>query len=153
MIARTLCRLRMFFGNYYGRPRWNSSSCFLFPGQGAQFVGMCQRLLEERTVLQLFEDAQEILGYHLLSICLHGPEEDLNKTVHCQPAIVVASLAALQHAKVTGAKVFERLLPKDLRVSSKSDERKTAQKLYLSRAVHSAGSYPGFGSTGQIGVF
>ncbi|PFX31360.1 Malonyl-CoA-acyl carrier protein transacylase, mitochondrial [Stylophora pistillata] len=66
---------------------------------------MCQRLLEERTVLQLFEDAQEILGYHLLSICLHGPEEDLNKTVHCQPAIVVASLAALQHAKVTGAKV------------------------------------------------
>lgn len=105
MIASTLCHLRIFFMRFHGRPRFISSSCILFPGQGAQYVGMCQRLVTESTVSQLFEVAEKSLGYDLLNICLHGPEEDLNKTVHCQPAIVVASLAALQHAKVTGAKV------------------------------------------------
>ena len=105
MLTRTLLPLRTFVVKFPGRSRWNSTSCFLFPGQGAQHVGMCKRFLTERTVLQLFKDASKILGYDLLSICLNGPEEELNKTVNCQPAIVVASLAALQDANVKGTKV------------------------------------------------
>ena len=64
---------------------------------------MCKRLLTpQRKVFQLFEDASKILGYDLLSLCLNGPVEELNKTVNCQPAIVVASLAALQDEEVKG---------------------------------------------------
>lgn len=66
---------------------------------------MCKRLLTQRKVLQLFADARKILGHDLLSLCLNGPVEELNKTVNCQPAIVVASLAALQDEKVKGTKV------------------------------------------------
>ena len=66
---------------------------------------MCKRLLTKKKVLQLFEDASKILGYDLLTLCLNGPVEELNKTVNCQPAIVVASLAALQDEKVKGTKV------------------------------------------------
>lgn len=68
---------------------------------------MCKRLLSQRKVLQLFEDASKILGYDLLSLCLNGPVEELNKTVNCQPAIVVASLAALQDEKIKGTKVLD----------------------------------------------
>ena len=67
---------------------------------------MCKRLVTEQTVLQLFEDAEKILGYDLLRLCLNGPVEELSKTVNCQPAIVVASLAALQDEKVKGTKVI-----------------------------------------------
>lgn len=56
--------------------------------------------------MQLFENASKILGYDLLSLCVNGPVEQLNKTVNCQPAIVVASLAALQEQKVNGAQVY-----------------------------------------------
>ncbi|KAL9974743.1 hypothetical protein ACROYT_G011823 [Oculina patagonica] len=67
---------------------------------------MCKRLLTERTAVKLFEDANRMLGYDLLSLCLNGPVEELNKTVNCQPAIVVASLAALQDERLKGTKVF-----------------------------------------------
>lgn len=66
---------------------------------------MCKRLLTQRKVLQLFDDASKVLGYDLLRLCLNGPAEELNKTANCQPAIVVASLAALQDEKVKGTKV------------------------------------------------
>lgn len=82
---------------------------------------MCKRLLTQSKVLQLFENASKILGYDLLSLCLNGPVEQLNKTVNCQPAIVVASLAALQEQKVNGAKVY--IFP-----VMKSDEMRNAMK-------------------------
>ena len=70
---------------------------FLFPGQGAQVVGMsaqlCQSLPAAR---ELFDRAAEILGYDLLSVCATGPKERLDSTVVSQPAIYVASLAALR---------------------------------------------------------
>ena len=66
---------------------------------------MCKRLLTQRKVLQLFDDASKVLGYDLLRLCLNGPAEELNKTANCQPAIVVASLAALQDEKVQDTKV------------------------------------------------
>ncbi|XP_045555947.1 malonyl-CoA-acyl carrier protein transacylase, mitochondrial, partial [Salmo salar] len=71
-------------------------SVLLFPGQGSQFVGMGRGLLKYRNVKDMFGVAQKILGYDLLSLCLDGPEEELMKTVHCQPAVFVTSLAAVE---------------------------------------------------------
>jgi [acyl-carrier-protein] S-malonyltransferase len=73
---------------------------FLFPGQGAQSVGMardlCAALPQAR---QLFTQASEQLGYDLLDVCVNGPAERLNSTVVSQPALFVASLAALESLK------------------------------------------------------
>ncbi|XP_017267011.1 malonyl-CoA-acyl carrier protein transacylase, mitochondrial [Kryptolebias marmoratus] len=80
------------------RPRKDPSgrSVLLFPGQGSQFVGMARGLLKYPNVKEMFSAAQCILGYDLLSLCLEGPEEDLQRTVHCQPAVFVTSLAAVE---------------------------------------------------------
>ncbi len=74
-----------------------SRIAFLFPGQGAQFVGMCKDLVEQRPpARELFQTARKVLGYDLLDVCLNGPKERLDSTVVSQPAIFVASLAALE---------------------------------------------------------
>lgn len=44
----------------------------------------------------MFSVAQKVLGYDLLDLCLNGPEEELMKTVHCQPAVFLSSLAAVE---------------------------------------------------------
>ena len=49
-----------------------------------------------RHVAVLYEIASSILGYDLLDLCANGPKDKLNHTLHAQPAIVVASLAALE---------------------------------------------------------
>jgi len=76
-------------------------TAFLFPGQGAQTVGMagalCQSLPAARS---LFDRAAAILGYDLLAVCVNGPAERLNATDVSQPAIFVASLAALEQLKL-----------------------------------------------------
>lgn len=71
----------------------------LFPGQGSQFVGMAASLAKMPVVKQLFETANKILGYDLLELCLNGPKAELDRTVYCQPAVFVASLAALEKYK------------------------------------------------------
>lgn len=74
---------------------------FLFPGQGAQGVGMAKDLcVQLPAAKQLFERAKDVLGYNLLDICSFGPEEKLTATDVSQPAIFVASLAALEKLKV-----------------------------------------------------
>ncbi|GBD35226.1 Malonyl CoA-acyl carrier protein transacylase [bacterium HR36] len=79
---------------------------FLFAGQGAQYVGMGKTLLEQSAAARdLFARASEILGYDLASICLEGPAETLNRTDVSQPAIFVASLAALEHFRSEHAQV------------------------------------------------
>jgi len=70
---------------------------FLFPGQGAQFVGMGQQLTESLPEARaLYERARAVLGYDLATLCFHGPEEELDSTVISQPALFVTSLAALE---------------------------------------------------------
>jgi [acyl-carrier-protein] S-malonyltransferase len=75
---------------------------FLFPGQGAQAVGMGKQLCESLPAARkLFDEAAQILGYDLADICFNGPAEKLNSTVISQPALFVASLAALESLKVS----------------------------------------------------
>ena len=83
------------------RPEINpkETSILLFPGQGSQFVGMGQKVLPYPGVQELYSRASEILGYDLLNICLNGPKQELDKTVHCQPAVFVTSLAAVEKLK------------------------------------------------------
>jgi [acyl-carrier-protein] S-malonyltransferase len=76
-------------------------TAFLFPGQGAQAVGMGGVACQLPAGRQLFEDAARILGYDLLAVCRDGPAVKLNATDVSQPAIYVASLAALENLKAT----------------------------------------------------
>src|SRR5688572_2814443 len=75
-------------------------TAFLFPGQGAQHVGMAGELCRSLPAAKaLFDEAADVLGYDLLTICVTGPAEKLNATDVSQPAIFVASLAALEQLK------------------------------------------------------
>ncbi|MCK5850189.1 MAG: ACP S-malonyltransferase [Kiritimatiellae bacterium] len=66
----------------------------VFAGQGAQYVGMGKDLADAYPECRkLFDKADEVLGYSLSKICFDGPEEDLTKSNHCQPAIFVMSIA------------------------------------------------------------
>ncbi len=74
-----------------------SKIAFLFPGQGAQQVGMGRQAFDSSpAVREMFDRANELLGYDLAELCFEGPADDLNSTVHSQPALFVCSLAGLQ---------------------------------------------------------
>lgn len=75
---------------------YKASSAFLFPGQGAQAVGMGAEAHTVPAAAALYAKANEILGYDLLDVSINGPKEKLNSTVVSQPAIYVASLAAVE---------------------------------------------------------
>jgi [acyl-carrier-protein] S-malonyltransferase len=73
------------------------SPAIVFPGQGAQSVGMAGEWVEAcPAAADLFARASAILGYDLLSVCRSGPADRLNTTAVSQPAILVTSLAALE---------------------------------------------------------
>jgi [acyl-carrier-protein] S-malonyltransferase len=77
-------------------------TAFLFPGQGAQHVGMAGELTARLPAAKaLFDEAADVLGFDLLGVCVNGPAERLNATDVSQPAIFVASLAALEQLKAT----------------------------------------------------
>lgn len=72
------------------------SNAFLFPGQGAQAVGMGKEAQSVPSAAVLYKKANEILGFDLLDVCINGPKEKLNSTVISQPALYVTSLAAVE---------------------------------------------------------
>ena len=75
---------------------------FVFPGQGAQFVGMGKDLYENSTIAkELFEKANEILGFRITDLMFNGTDEDLRQTKVTQPAIFLHSVIL---AKVLGDK-------------------------------------------------
>ena len=74
-----------------------SKSAFLFPGQGAQHVGMGKSIAEKYPAARaLYDRAAEILGFDLAKLCFEGPADELDLTVNSQPALYVTSLAALE---------------------------------------------------------
>jgi len=83
-------------------------TAFLFPGQGAQKVGMgadaYQSLPEAR---RIFDQADEILGFSLSKICFDGPQEKLNETDISQPAIFVTSVALAEAFTARAGKDIE----------------------------------------------
>ena len=86
-----------------------SRIAFLFPGQGAQAVGMGSQLAEKLPVVrELYDRAAAVLGYDLATICFEGPEEELDSTVYSQPALFVTSLAALELMRQDSPGVLEQ---------------------------------------------
>jgi len=80
-----------------------ATNVFMFPGQGAQVVGMGVAAAESvPACAALYAKASAILGYDLLALCKDGPKEELDTTVKSQPAIFVASMAAVEKLRASG---------------------------------------------------
>ncbi|XP_023234923.1 malonyl-CoA-acyl carrier protein transacylase, mitochondrial-like [Centruroides sculpturatus] len=69
---------------------------------------MGKQLLEYKNVKEMYEIASQIAGYDLLQLCLTGPKEELDKTLHCQLAVVVTSLAAVERLKEENPEAIEQ---------------------------------------------
>src|SRR5689334_12700503 len=70
---------------------------YVFPGQGSQFSGMAKSLAESNPfVTNLFEQANEILGFRISDIMFTGSDEDLKQTDVTQPAIFLHSVAVFK---------------------------------------------------------
>jgi [acyl-carrier-protein] S-malonyltransferase len=76
---------------------------FLFPGQGAQKVGMGRALAERYPAArEVFETADRVLGLSLSRLMWEGPEDELRQTRHAQPALLTHSVAALRLVEAAG---------------------------------------------------
>ncbi|MCM8711768.1 ACP S-malonyltransferase [Clostridium sp. SYSU_GA19001] len=76
---------------------------FIFAGQGAQYVGMGKELADNiEASKEVFEEADNALGFEISKICFEGPKEELDKTENTQPAILTTSIAALKALEQKG---------------------------------------------------
>jgi [acyl-carrier-protein] S-malonyltransferase len=79
------------------------SVAYIFPGQGSQAPGMGRELAEKYAAArEVFEEADEALGFKLSRLCFEGPAEELQLTENTQPAILATSIAALRAAEGEG---------------------------------------------------
>lgn len=80
-----------------------STLAFVFPGQGAQAVGMGKDFYEKFDMAKkLFDEADEALGYSIKKMCFEGSEDDLKLTANTQPAILIVSVIAAELLKAEG---------------------------------------------------
>ncbi len=80
-----------------------SQIAYIFPGQGSQFVGMGKDLFDNfAAAREVFEAADDALGFSLSEMCFSGDEADLQLTANTQPAILTASIAAYTVARAEG---------------------------------------------------
>ena len=79
---------------------------YIFPGQGAQFVGMGKDLYENfSSSKEIFDTADDILGYSIKELCFEGPIDKLSTTEFSQVAILTVSIAALEALKESGFEI------------------------------------------------
>lgn len=84
-------------------PAGPMTTALVFPGQGAQFVGMGQDLYNAHPVAQkTLDEANSVLGFDLKSLCFSGPKDLLTDTINAQPAILAVSVAALRVLRASG---------------------------------------------------
>lgn len=73
---------------------------FVFPGQGSQYVGMGKQLYDASPAArQIFDTADQVLGFPLSTLCFEGPQDELDDTYNAQPAILTVSIACLEALK------------------------------------------------------
>jgi [acyl-carrier-protein] S-malonyltransferase len=78
-------------------------TAMIFPGQGSQAPGMGKNLAEQFAVArQVFEEADDALGFSISRLCFEGPAEELQLTENTQPAILTTSVAAYRAARENG---------------------------------------------------
>jgi len=137
---------------------------YVFPGQGAQWVGMGRDLYRNfDSAKAVFEQADEALGFPLSRLCFEGPEDELRQTINAQPAIVTVSFACLEATRSVSA---GNSLPPPRFVAGHSLGEYTAlaaagvldfaTTVYLARErgrlMHEAGQITPGGMTAMIGL-